>query len=102
MSDSNPFSPINETILHEAWSWLEDCGLVTEDDVENVVDGTWSAADVIANLDAHYEGGWAQFTKDKAELEQWLLIHERRDSRGRLIGVTEKSNLGHTRYRATV
>lgn len=96
----NPFSPVTETLLHEAWSWLEDCGIVDEDDAENIHSGKWSAAMVIANVERAYEGGWTAFVKATEPLEQWILIHERRDSYDRLIGVTEKSNFGNTRYRA--
>lgn len=97
--DSNPFSPVTEVLLYEAWSWLEDCSIVDEDDVENILDGTWSSGDVIANLSKNYEGGWSQFCRDIAPLEVWALTHARRDDRGKLIGVTEKSNFGNTRYR---
>lgn len=100
MSDSNPFSPVTEVLLHEAWAHLEDCDIVTEDDVELVHAGTWSAADVIACIQRTYEGGWSQFCKDIEPLEAWQLTYERRDDRGRLLGVTEKSSFGNTRYRS--
>ena len=98
----NPFSQATETLLYEAWNHLVDCGLVTEDDVELVNDGTWSSGDVIANVHKHYDGGWPQFVKDLEPIECWTLVHERRDDRGRLLGVTEKSNFGNTRYRGVV
>lgn len=103
MSDSNPFSPVSESLLHEAWDWLEDCGIVDEDNAEDANEGVITAADVIRMVQKCYEGGWAAFCKDATPKLVWSLVSEKRDSKNNLLGVTEQNNIdGKRRYRACV
>lgn len=95
----NPFSPVTEYVLHAAWKYLFKHSLVEASDAERVYDGSLTSGSIIELVDLYHPGGWHGFLNEISPEEIWSLFSERRDSRGRIVGVTEKSNFGNTRYR---
>lgn len=92
-----PFADEPDPRLREAWAWLEDCGIVTESDTEDALSGTINSAEVLAFVNRHYDGGWAQFTLDSEPLEEWYVQTRIRTKHGSVV--IEKSTFGRTRNR---